>query len=129
MDNQDVVIGMARVVKGKQYFRVMDAFTPNRGSPQPDYKFCKGGVCGKDDIMDAIGVIAQLPELHSCTALISLPIFSHVLEFFWLCCAAICHADPAKGSHHHSREAPSVYATAGGMAATGGAAMPTVDCA
>jgi hypothetical protein len=55
MTNQDIVMGMARPVAGKQYFRVVDMFTPSRSKPRPDYMFCRLGVCGTDDISDAVG--------------------------------------------------------------------------
>jgi hypothetical protein len=56
MVNQDIAFGQARLIGGKQYFRVVDMFTPSRSKPQPDYLFCVDGKCGQDDISDAIGV-------------------------------------------------------------------------
>jgi hypothetical protein len=67
MDNQDIVLGMSRAVQGKQYFRVVDMFTPSRAKPQPDHAFCKGSICGTDDITDAIGVASQCKDFVAAT--------------------------------------------------------------
>jgi hypothetical protein len=67
MDNQDIVLGMSRAVQGKQYFRVVDMFTPSRAKPQPDHAFCKGTICGTDDITDAIGVAPQCKDFVAAT--------------------------------------------------------------
>jgi hypothetical protein len=67
MDNQDVTFVAARAVEGKQYFRVIDMFTPSRAKPLPDYMFCQDGTCGTDDIVDAIGAP---PSCASCSLLV-----------------------------------------------------------
>lgn len=60
MSNQDIVLGAAVARGGKQYYKVVDMFTPSRAKPLPDANFCVAGGCGTDDIDDATGAPVTL---------------------------------------------------------------------
>lgn len=74
---------MARALQGKQYLRVVDMFTPNRGMQLADSKLCKGGFCGTDDIKNAIGV--SLRMLQSQIAFLALCSFFPFPDPFQIC--------------------------------------------